>query len=167
MKRCGLYTRVSTEDQAQVKDGSLETQMDLLERHVQLKADSTDETWRVAGRYREEGRSGKDMNRPEFQHLLADVRTGKIDVVLCTKFDRISRSVRDFLGFQETLKDAGVAFVCRPENNGILRRRWESSPCSCSLGWLSWSASDFGSNEGESRVAGPEGSQERWAGPGL
>ena len=111
MKRCGLYTRVSTEDQAQVKDGSLETQMDLLERHVQLKADSTDETWRVAGRYREEGRSGKDMNRPEFQHLLADVRTGKIDVVLCTKFDGISRSVRDFLGFQETLKDAGVAFV--------------------------------------------------------
>ena len=47
MKRCGLYTRVSTEDQAQVKDGSLETQMDLLERHVQLKADSTDETWRL------------------------------------------------------------------------------------------------------------------------
>ena len=111
MKRCGLYTRVSTEDQAQVKDGSLETQMDLLERHVQLKADSTDEPWRVAGRYREEGRSGKDMNRPEFQHLLADVRAGKIDVVLCTKFDRISRSVRDFLGFQETLKEAGVAFV--------------------------------------------------------
>ena len=81
MKRCGLYTRVSTEDQAQVKDGSLETQMDLLERHVQLKADSTDESWRVAGRYREEGRSGKDMNRPEFQHLLADVRAGRIDVI--------------------------------------------------------------------------------------
>ena len=111
MKRCGLYTRVSTEDQAQVKDGSLDTQMDLLERHVQLKTESTNEAWPVVVRYREEGRSGSNTNRPEFQRLLSDVREGKIDVVLCTKFDRISRSVRDFLDFQEDLKDAGVAFV--------------------------------------------------------
>ena len=115
MKRCGLYTRVSTEDQARVKDGSLDTQIDLLERHVQLKADSSDEPWRVAVRYREEGRSGSNTNRPEFQRLLADVRSGKIDIVLCTKFDRISRSVRDFLDFQETLKESGVAFVSMGE----------------------------------------------------
>lgn len=115
MKRCGLYTRVSTEDQARVKDGSLDTQLDLLERHVQLKAESTDEPWAVAVRYREEGRSGSNTNRPEFQRLLSDVRSEKIDVVLCTKFDRISRSVRDFLDFQETLKESGVAFVSMGE----------------------------------------------------
>ena len=94
-----------------MKDGSLDTQMDLLERHVQLKTESTNEPWPVVVRYREEGRSGSNTNRPEFQRLFADVRAGKIDVVLCTKFDRISRSVRDFLDFQETLKEAGVAFV--------------------------------------------------------
>ena len=82
MKRCGLYTRVSTDDQVRVKDGSLDTQLDLLERHVQLKAESTDETWAVAARYREEGRSGSNTKRPEFQRLLADVRSDKIDVVL-------------------------------------------------------------------------------------
>ena len=111
MKRCGLYTRVSTDDQVRVKDGSLDTQLDLLERHVQLKSESMDQPWAVAACYREEGRSGSNTNRPEFQRLLTDVRSDKIDVVLCTKFDRIRRSVRDFLGFQETLKDAGVAFV--------------------------------------------------------
>jgi site-specific DNA recombinase len=115
MKRCGLYTRVSTEDQARVKDGSLDTQIDLLERHVQLKVDSADEPWRIVARYREEGRSGSNTNRPEFQRLLADVRAEKIDVVLCTKFDRISRSVRDFLDFQEILKESGVAFVSMGE----------------------------------------------------
>ncbi|MBT5058860.1 MAG: recombinase family protein, partial [Gemmatimonadetes bacterium] len=35
--------------------------------------------------------------------------------MLCTKFDRISRSVRDFLDFQETLKESGVAFVSMGE----------------------------------------------------
>ena len=111
MKRCGLYTRVSTEDQANVKEGSLDTQIDQLERYLQLKSESTEEAWRVVARYREEGRSGKDMNRPAFQRLLGDVKEGKVDVVLCTKFDRLSRSVRDFLDFQEILKHAGVAFV--------------------------------------------------------
>ena len=111
MKRCGLYTRVSTEDQASVKEGSLDTQMDQLERYVELKGDSTEEVWRVAARYREEGRSGKDLKRPAFQRLLADAQAGKLDVVLCTKFDRISRSVRDFLDIQEILKEARVAFV--------------------------------------------------------
>ena len=115
MKRCGLYTRVSTEDQAQVKDGSLDTQLDLLERHVQLKAESTEEPWMVAARYREEGKSGSNTKRPEFQRLVSDVREGRLDVVLCTKFDRISRSVRDFLDFQETLKKSDVAFVSMGE----------------------------------------------------
>jgi site-specific DNA recombinase len=115
VKRCGLYTRVSTEDQVRVKDGSLDTQLDLLERHVQLKAESTDEPWHVAARYREEGKSGSNTNRPQFQRLLSDVRAGKLDVVLCTKFDRISRSVRDFLDFQESLKESGVAFVSMGE----------------------------------------------------
>ena len=34
------------------------------------------------------------MNRPLFQPLLADVRAGKIDVVPCSKFDRISELSR-------------------------------------------------------------------------
>jgi site-specific DNA recombinase len=115
MRRCGLYTRVSTDDQVRVKDGSLDTQLDLLERHVQLKSETTDDPWRIAKRYREEGRSGSNTNRPEFQRLLADIRAGELDVVLCTKFDRISRSVRDFLDFQETLKESNVAFVSMGE----------------------------------------------------
>jgi site-specific DNA recombinase len=95
-KRCGLYTRVSTEDQAQVKDGSLDTQIDLLQDYVVLRSRSGEEDWRIAARYREEGRSGKDPSRPEYRRLLADVRTGKIDTVLCTKIDRVSRSLPGF-----------------------------------------------------------------------
>ena len=75
MKRCGLYTRVSTEDQAQVKDGSLETQMDLLERHVQLKADSTDETWRLVIRVKPSVQGGTQDQVPPGTEGVPRLRT--------------------------------------------------------------------------------------------
>ena len=111
MKRGGLYSRVSTMDQADVKAGSLDTQMDLLADAVTFRGRSGEEGWRVVARYREEARSGKDTNRPEYQKMLMDVRAGRLDVILCTKFDRLSRSVRDFLDFQEILRAHDVAFV--------------------------------------------------------
>ena len=115
MKRCGLYTRVSTEDQAQVKDGSLDTQIDLLQDYVALRSRRGEEDWRIAARYREEGRSGKDPSRPEYRRLLADVRTGKIDTVLCTKIDRVSRSLPGFYELIETLEEHDASFVSLSE----------------------------------------------------
>ena len=120
MKRCGLYTRVSTEDQVNVKDGSLDTQVDLLQDYVDLKDRSSDEDWRVIARYREEGRSGKDTNRPEYRRMLRDVEAGKIDTLLCTKLDRVSRSLPDFYALLDTLERHDVAFVS-------LKERWDTT----------------------------------------
>jgi site-specific DNA recombinase len=115
MKRCGLYTRVSTEDQVRVKDGSLDTQIDLLQDYVALRSRSGEEDWRIAARYREEGRSGKDPSRPQYRQLLDDVRSGKIDTVLCTKIDRVSRSLPNFYELLETLEEHDAAFVSLSE----------------------------------------------------
>lgn len=38
--------------------------------------------WSIVDLYREEGRSGKDLDRPELQRLLADVRRARINTVL-------------------------------------------------------------------------------------
>jgi site-specific DNA recombinase len=114
--RCGLYARVSTEDQANVKDGSLDTQLDKLQREVRHKNANDDDDWRVAAVYREEGRSGKDTNRPQYQSMLADVRAGKLDAVLCTRMDRVSRSILDFFSLLEVLKEHQVAFISLQEN---------------------------------------------------
>ncbi len=115
MKRCGLYTRVSTDDQVRVKDGSLDTQIDLLQDYVALRGRSGEEDWRIAARYREEGRSGKDPSRPQYRQLLDDVRSGKIDTVLCTKIDRVSRSLPSFYELLETLEEHDAAFVSLSE----------------------------------------------------
>ena len=116
MKRCGVYARVSTTDQAVVKDGSLDTQLDLLEDAVKLRSRSGDDDWRVVARYREEGRSGKDTDRPEYRRLLADVTTGKVDTVFCTKIDRITRSLPDFYKLLATLEAHEARFVSLAES---------------------------------------------------
>jgi len=61
--------------------------------------------------YEDEGFSGSNTNRPEFQRMLADIKEKKIDVVICYRLDRISRNVLDFLNLVEILKKENVAFV--------------------------------------------------------
>src|ERR1051326_4063534 len=61
--------------------------------------------------YREEGVSAKDTERPALQHLLADVRAGRIEAVVVTKLDRISRSLHDLLDLMALFEAHGVKFI--------------------------------------------------------
>ena len=63
-KACGLYLRVSTDRQADVKDGSLDTQLSTLSKYIDIKNAGGGEEWFVSKVYREEGRSGKTADRP-------------------------------------------------------------------------------------------------------
>ncbi len=91
MTRCGLYARVSTTDQAVVKDGSLDTQLELLEDAVKLRTRTSAQDWRVVARYREEGQSGATTNRPEYQRMLADAEAKAFAVLLVDDLSRLSR----------------------------------------------------------------------------
>ena len=114
MKRCGLYVRVSTERQALVKEGSLETQEDRLRAYVKVR-NSAEEEWKVIDVYKE-AKSGKNADRPEYQRLISDVENGKINTVLCTKIDRISRSLLDFYRLYDIFQKYNVSFISLEEN---------------------------------------------------
>ena len=89
MIKCGLYARVSTDLQAEVKNGSLDTQIDLLQKYTEVKdSTSPEEEWKAVAIYREEGRSGKNVDRPEYQRMVRDIENGKINAVLCTRIDQ-------------------------------------------------------------------------------
>jgi DNA invertase Pin-like site-specific DNA recombinase len=47
-------------------------------------------------RYDDGGFSGGNMERPALQVLLADIRAGRIDIVVVYKVDRLTRSLADF-----------------------------------------------------------------------
>jgi len=98
--RCALYLRVSTDQQ--VDGNSLATQKAQLLRYTR------DKGYVVTDVYVDAGLSGKDMNRPELQRLLADAAQRRFDIVLVWKVDRISRSMKDFLGLIATLREHGV-----------------------------------------------------------
>ena len=116
MKKCGLYVRVSTDMQALVKDGSLDTQVDTLRKYADVKSATDDDGWEIAEVYREEGKSGKNTDRPAYQRMLTDIRAGRVNAILCTKIDRISRSLIDFYEFHGLLEQHGVTFVSLHEN---------------------------------------------------
>lgn len=61
--------------------------------------------------YEDEGFSGRNTNRPEFQRLLKDVKQKKFGVLICYRLDRISRNVADFSSTLELLQDNHIAFV--------------------------------------------------------
>lgn len=62
-------------------------------------------------RYEDEGYTGANTDRPDYNRLIADIRDGKLDVVICYKIDRISRNVLDFSNFFSLLSENGVEFV--------------------------------------------------------
>lgn len=116
-KKCGFIIRVSTERQAQNKEGSLVNQLQRLQAHVEYKTKACGEDWIEAERYELKAVSGKDSFRTaEFGRLIEDIKTGRVNTVICTALDRVSRSVRDFLSFFELLAKYNVEFVCLKQN---------------------------------------------------
>lgn len=101
--RAALYIRVSTEEQA-LHGLSVEAQTKALDDWAESQRAQ------VVGRYIDAGISARKKagRRPELQRLLADVRAGKIDLVVFTKLDRWFRSVAEYYKVQEVLEAHGV-----------------------------------------------------------
>jgi len=51
------------------------------------------------------------MARPALQQLFTDIATGKVDVIVVYKVDRLTRSLADFARIVEALDKAGASFV--------------------------------------------------------
>ena len=61
--------------------------------------------------YADRGYSGKDINRPDFEKMMRDIRDGRIKRVIVYKLDRISRSILDFANMMEVFQEYNVEFV--------------------------------------------------------
>ena len=87
--KAGLYIRVSTDMQA--RDGE-----SLAEQEVSTQGYCNFRNIPVVTVYREEGKSAKNTNRPQFKKMIRDCELGKIDTIVVKKIDRLSRSLMDF-----------------------------------------------------------------------
>lgn len=86
--KVAIYIRVSTEEQAN-EGYSISAQKQ------RLKAYCIAQDWDLTGVYVDEGISAKNMNRPQLEQMIKDIKEGKIDCVLVYRLDRLTRSVLD------------------------------------------------------------------------
>src|SRR6201981_1098920 len=92
--RCAIYTRKPPEHNLDLEFNSLDAQREACEAYIKSQAH---EGWRlIPDRYDDGGLSGASLDRPALQNLLTDVRTGKINIVVVYKVDRLTRSLADF-----------------------------------------------------------------------
>ena len=87
--RCAVYTRKSTEDGLEQDFNSLDAQREACTAYV---ASQRHEGWEaVPDLYDDGGFSGRTMERPALKQLLAEIETGRIDIIVVYKVDRLIR----------------------------------------------------------------------------
>jgi DNA invertase Pin-like site-specific DNA recombinase len=107
--KCAIYTRVSTDQGLDQEFNSLDAQYEASKAYIRSQAHAG---WtQIRSRYDDGGFSGGDTDRPALQQLLEDVRTGRIDVIVVYKVDRLTRSLADFAKLVELFDKHNVSFV--------------------------------------------------------
>src|SRR4030081_3972575 len=107
--RCGIYTRVSTDQGLEQDFNSLDAQYDASQAYIRSQQHAG---WTmVRSKYDDGGFSGGNTDRPALQRLLEDVRAGKIDIIVVYKVDRLTRSLADFAKLVELFDQNAVSFV--------------------------------------------------------
>lgn len=109
-KVTAIYVRVSTETQKE-EGYSIEAQTEKLQAYCVAKGYNHRELY-VDGGY-----TGSNINRPELQRLVTDIKNGRIERVLVYKLDRLSRSQKDTLYLiEDTFNPNGVDFISLSES---------------------------------------------------
>jgi len=103
---CAIYTRVSTDNQAEKDFSSCEAQEEKIRAFVKSQ-----NNWEVFKVYSDAGYTGANLNRPALQELLQDIKQGKINIVLAYKIDRLTRSPKDFYQLIEFFENCKVDFI--------------------------------------------------------
>lgn len=117
--RIAGYVRVSSQRQATEGD-SLVAQQHEIEQEVEFRKRRENLAVESLEFYVDAGKSAKDQNRPQLQRLKRDIAAGRIDLVICFKLDRITRSLKDFV-------DLWALFAEHDVNVISLREKFDTS----------------------------------------
>ncbi len=111
LRKTAIYSRKS---KFTGKGESIESQVDICRTHIKKKFKNVEDDDILV--FEDEGYSGGNTNRPQFQKMLKECRQNNICRIVCYKLDRISRSIADFIKLTEELKLHNVDFVSINDN---------------------------------------------------
>lgn len=90
MYRTGGYIRLSMEDSGRPGADTIENQKELVEGYIERQPDME-----FMELYCDNGQTGTDFARPEFERMMQDIRTGKIDCIVVKDLSRFGRNYRE------------------------------------------------------------------------
>jgi len=107
--RCAIYTRKSTEHGLDQEFNSLDAQREACEAYIKSQAS---QGWKALSQeYDDPAYSGGNLERPALKRLLRDIESGRIDVIVVYKIDRLTRSLADFAKLVEAFDAKSISFV--------------------------------------------------------
>jgi len=85
--KTAAYARLSLEDGGRKDSDSIEIQAELIEQYIEQR-----EYLELAGTYIDNGTTGTNFDRPDFNRMMADMRSGKIDCIVVKDLSRFGRN---------------------------------------------------------------------------
>ncbi|OAA83275.1 hypothetical protein WY13_03603 [Clostridium ljungdahlii] len=102
--RAAIYSRKS---KFTAKGESIENQIEMCKEYCNKNFDEEIEFII----YEDEGFSGGNVDRPQFQQMIKDAKNEKFDALVCYRLDRVSRNVADFSSTLELLQQHDISFI--------------------------------------------------------
>ena len=100
-----IYVRQSVDKKDSI---SIETQIEECKSKISITED-----YEI---FKDKGFSGKSTDRPEFQRMMSEVKRGNVTKIVVYKYDRISRSLYDFINMQKEFERYNTALISVNEN---------------------------------------------------
>ena len=88
--KTAAYIRLSIEDSGKPGSDTIEGQKDLLLAYIERQADL-----RLVEVYCDNGRTGTNFNRPDFERMMEDVRRGRINCIVVKDLSRFGRNYHE------------------------------------------------------------------------
>lgn len=118
-KKVAAYCRVSTDQLEQLS--SYQNQLIYYREYI-----SNNKAYEFVGIYADEGISGTNTKkREQFNKMIADCKSGKIDMIMTKSISRFARNTLDCLQYVRLLKDLGIEVFFEKENINTLDSKGE------------------------------------------
>ncbi len=110
--KVGMYLRLSKEDENTEQSESIKNQREFITRYI------LDNGWDLFDEYIDDGFSGTNFDRPDFQRMITDIEKGFINLVIVKDYSRFGRNyVRTGMYLEEFFPLHNIRFIAI--NDGI------------------------------------------------
>lgn len=105
--RTAIYLRLSRDEEGEKESVSISNQREMLMSFLGSREDLE-----FSGEFSDDGYSGYDFNRPEFQRMIESAKNGEIDCIVVKDFSRLGRNFQKTEEFmQRIFPKMGVRFI--------------------------------------------------------